>query len=60
MQVRLRFSRAGDPVEPHEQDLAALAARYTSLLARARFGHTFEVTLTPVADPAATKPEDLA
>ncbi len=48
VQVRLRFLRAGSHVEPTAEDLAALGARYTTLLAKARFGASFEVKVKPV------------
>lgn len=60
MQVRLRFVRDGAPAEPFHKDLVALATRYTTLLARARFGNSFEIRVAPAEEPNASKPEGLA
>lgn len=57
MQVRLRFLREETPVEPYQKDLAALAVRYTTLLARARFGSSFEIRVTLANDPNVPTPE---
>lgn len=60
MQVRLRFVRDKEFVQPEQKDLAALAGRYVTLLAKARFGDTFEVKVTPGDDSLFPKPESLA
>ncbi|MFZ5818116.1 MAG: hypothetical protein ACOY93_22925 [Bacillota bacterium] len=58
VQVRVRFLREGEPVEPEERELRALAGRYLAALAGARFGEAWQVRLAD--PPAQPKPESLA
>lgn len=50
MRVRVRFLGCGGFVEPSPQERAGLAGRYISLLANARFGQAYEVSLVQSGD----------